>query len=353
MKIEGLTRRFPHWLAVPGDENGIVISCRVRLARNLAAFPFYPKASAEQQERIAEEVQTVAQRSRSLGSATYFTMAGLDPNQRRLLVERHLISPALADDKGLGGVLFNQDESLSVMVNEEDHLRLQAIFPGLQARTAWEKMNALDDELGSGLEYAYADPWGYLTACPTNVGTGMRASVLIHLPALVLTEDIDRVVRGLTQLSFTVRGFYGEGTNVAGNLFQVSNQTTMGKPEGEIADELTRLVQRLVECELEAQQTLVEGARHQVEDKIWRAYGILSNARVMTSQEFMNLLSAVRLGYSLGLLKEVTPALVNHLMLVTQPSHLQLEAGQGLKPKERDIRRAEVVRQKLAESKPS
>ena len=348
MNLRYLVDNAALWLSGEDDAEGMVVSCRARLARNLSSSPFAPKATLDDQEQIIDQVLVAAQQSRQLGNAAFFKMNTLQDNERRLLVERHLISPALAESKGQRGVLFNPDESLSVMINEEDHLRLQAILPGLQTAQAWQQVDALDDDLGGGLDYAHSDQWGFLTACPTNTGTGLRVSVLIHLPALVLTEDMERVMRGLTQMTFTVRGFYGEGTNAVGNLFQVSNQSTMGVPEGEIVDKLAEVTRQIMAHEKEAQAALLKEAPAQVEDKVWRAYGLLAHARVLSSQEFMNLLSAVRLGRSLGLVGRISSGFINQLMIVTQPSHLRAEAGTDLSPEERDVRRADLVRRRLA-----
>ena len=349
MNLRELVDNAARWLSGEDDAEGMVVSCRARLARNLSASPFAPKATLDDQERVIERVLGAAQRSRQLGNAAFFKMNVLQGNERQLLVERHLISPALADSKGQRGVLFSSDESLSVMINEEDHLRLQAVLPGLQAQAAWQQVDALDDDLGGALDYAHSAQWGFLTACPTNTGTGLRVSVLIHLPALVLTEDMERVMRGLTQMTFTVRGFYGEGTNALGNLFQISNQSTMGVSEEEIVEKLAEVTRQIMEHEREAQTALLKEASSQVEDKVWRAYGLLAHARVLSSQEFMNLLSAVRLGRSLGLMGKMSSGFINQLMIITQPSHLQAEAGVDLSPEERDVRRADVVRRRLAE----
>ena len=344
MELHNLVQSEPSWLSGTDDAGGIVISCRARLARNLASYPFTSAISVSEQERLIEAVLGAAKGSAQLATANFFNMGTLDRNDRRVLVERHLISPALADGKGQRGVLFNADESLSAMINEEDHLRLQAIVSGQRAAEAWDSVNALDDELAGSLECAYSQKLGYLTACPTNTGTGLRVSVLMHLPALVLTEDMERVMQGLSQLSFTVRGVYGEGTNAAGNLFQVSNQSTLGSSENKIVEGLVGITRRLVEIERDAQETLIAEARSQVEDKVWRAFGLLANARVLSSQEFMNLLSAVRLGFSLSLIEHIPPSFMNYLMIVTQPAHLQADAQKGLQPEERDLRRAEIVR---------
>jgi protein arginine kinase len=351
VKLDSLIRNAPSWMGGDDDAGGIVISSRVRLARNLADYPFAARISVEQQQQVIEEVLAAAKNSRSMSTATFFAMSVLDSTERRVLVERHLISPALAEDKGERGVLFNQDESLSVMINEEDHLRLQAIFPGIRGRAAWSAISALDNELLDALGCAHDADLGFLTACPTNTGTGLRISVLIHLPALVLTDDMERVLQGLGQLSFTVRGVYGEGSNAAGNLFQISNQATLGTAEEKIVDELLRITQQLIEYECDAQESLLKEARAQVEDKVWRAFGLLSHARVLSSQEFMNLLSAVRLGHTLGLVDGLPSRFLNHLMIATQPSHLRAQAGRALKPEERDLRRADLVRAKMSEVK--
>ena len=349
MQIEDLVYNAADWLSGAGDDNGMVVSSRARLARNLAAWPFAPKASLDDQEQIIAQVLGAAQECRSMRDAAFFQMNALQANQRQLLVERHLISPALVKSKGQRGVLFNSDESLSVMINEEDHLRLQAILPGLQTHAAWQRVDALDDALRSQLEWAQSERWGFLTACPTNTGTGLRLSVLIHLPALVLTEDMERVMRGLTRMAFAVRGFYGEGTNAVGNLFQVSNQVTLGMAEGEIVEQLSEVTQQIMVHEKEAQAALLADAPAQVEDKVWRAYGILQHARVLSGQEFMNLLSAVRLGCSLGLLDGLPLGFINQLMIITQPSHLQADSPAALSPADRDVRRAELVRRRWAE----
>ena len=349
MNIEDLVYNAASWLSGEGDEDGMVVSCRARLARNLAAWPFASKIALEDQEKIIEQVLSAAQKCHPMRDAAFFQMNALQANQCQLLVERHLISPALAKSKGQRGVLFNADESLSAMINEEDHLRLQAILPGLQTHAAWQRVDALDDALRSELEWAQSERWGFLTACPTNTGTGLRISVLIHLPALVLTEDIERVMRGLTQMTFAVRGFYGEGTNAVGNLYQVSNQVTMGMPEEEIVEKLSEVTQQIMGHEKEAQVALLADASAKVEDKVWRAYGILQHARVLNGQDFMNLLSAVRLGCSLGMIDSLPLSFINQLMIITQPSHLQAESRADLSPADCDVLRAELVRRHWAE----
>lgn len=347
MNLKQLIHNPASWLQGVEDQDGIVVSCRARLARNMAAVPFVHKASETERNSVIDQVLDVARGSTRLGAAAFLTMEGLDHNSRRALVERHLISPALAEGGGPRGVLFNREESLVVMINEEDHLRLQAMVPGLQAEAAWQLVSALDDEIGQSLAYAHDRCWGYLTACPTNTGTGLRISVLIHLPALVLSDEMERVLRGLGQMAFSVRGFYGEGTNALGNLFQVSNQTTLGSSEEELVEGLTSVTRKLIGFERDAQADLMREAASQVEDKVWRAYGLLAHARVLSGQEFMSLLSAVRLGLSLRLIDSVSSSFMNQLMITTQRAHLQAESGGELDPAERDVLRARVVREKL------
>jgi protein arginine kinase len=236
------------------------------------------------------------------------------------------------------------------MVNEEDHLRFQVIFSGYQPFEAYCAVHALERDLSDRLPFAFHETWGYLTACPSNTGTGLRASVLIHLPGLVLTKEIDGVVRGITQMGFAVRGLFGEGSDVAGNLFQVSNQVTMGRSERDLLGLLDEVVGQLITCEENARETLFRDARAKMEDKIWRAYGILNHAHLLTSQEFMNLASAVRLGIGLHIIRDVPMCTLNELVVETQPSHLQYMAGRRLEAPDRDAFRAEWVRKKIKTS---
>ena len=235
------------------------------------------------------------------------------------------------------------------MVNEEDHLRLQALASGFQLRSAWESVNAIDDDLAQDLDYAFSDELGYLTACPTNVGTGMRASVLIHLPSLVLTKQIGRVLQGITQVGLAVRGFYGEGSQIMGNFFQISNQTTLGQNERETIDSLERVTKQIIDSEQRARDELLKDARVQIEDKIWRAYGTLRHSRVISSQEVVNLSSAVRFGVALRIEGLASVPILNELLVRSQPAHLQIRAGREMEQRERNIMRAEYIRKLLGE----
>jgi len=274
-------------------------------------------------------------------------MSDLEPLDRQLLLERHLISRELANGSGGRGVLFNRSEMLAVMVNEEDHLRIQAIRAGFQVDEAYEDIERLDERLDKQLDFAFSEEFGYLTACPTNVGTGMRASVMLHLPALVFTKQIDKVFASVTKINLAVRGFYGEGTQASGDFFQISNQITLGISERDILGLLDRVVPRIVAYEREVREHLLKKDRIRLEDKVWRALGTLQAARTINSEETMNLLSAVRLGVNCGLLDDVKIATVNELFILTQPAHLQRLKKRELDAGERDATRAEFIRRQL------
>lgn len=348
MTVEDLAHHVAAWLDGTGTHSGIVVSSRVRLARNLEAFPFVHRATEEQLSEIVAQTLAAGAPSEALKEASFFDTSRLSEIDRQVLVERHLISPALAKARRHRGILVEHRERCSVMINEEDHLRIQTILSGFEPRKAWETVDRMDDELSWSLKYAYSARWGYLTACPTNVGTGLRASVLIHLPGLVLTKRIEAILRGVRQVGLVARGFYGEGSETVGNLFQISNQVTLGRSEPEMIEHLEKVARRLMESEERAREQLIREARFQIEDKIWRASGILENARLLTSQEFMNLASAVRLGVSSGVIARPKIRLLNELMVTTQPSHLQRLSGRKLNPSERDVLRARLVRTRFS-----
>ena len=245
-------------------------------------------------------------------------------------------------------MLVARGERLSLMINEEDHLRLQAMASGFQLHDAHARADAADSELEEALDFAFSDELGYLTACPTNTGTGMRASVLVHLPALVLLQEIHKVLKSIMQVGLNVRGLYGEHSDVMGNLFQVSNQTTLGHSEQESIESLERVTRQVLEAEERARERLVRDARVQTEDKVWRAYGLLRHCRTVASQEVINLCSAVRLGVSLGFPGLPPIGVINELLVRTQPGHLQRMHGGELTPPERNLYRAQLVRERLA-----
>ncbi|HEU5312082.1 MAG TPA: protein arginine kinase [Candidatus Eisenbacteria bacterium] len=350
MKLSGLALNLGRWLDGSGPASDVVLSTRVRLARNLKEVPFTHRAREEQLAMVYSSVVSAVRKTPALVSSSALQMRELTPLDRQFLVERHLISHDLADNGRLRGLLLVPDESVSAMVNEEDHLRLQSLASGFQLRSAWESVNAIDDELGQDLDYAFSEDLGYLTACPTNAGTGMRASVLIHLPSLVLTKQISRVLQGINQVGLAVRGFYGEGSQIMGNFFQISNQTTLGQSEKETVESLERVTRQIIEYEQKARDELLKEARVQIEDKIWRAYGALKHSRVISSSEVVNLSSAVRFGVALQIEGLASVRTLNELLIRTQPAHIQLAAGQELEQRERNVIRANYVRSLLDSS---
>jgi protein arginine kinase len=339
------------WLEANGPEHDIILSSRIRLARNLDQYPFVNRATSDDSAEILENVISASSHCHSLSTVGFADMTDMVELDRKILVERHLISPDFGNGTWPRGALIKDDEKLSIMVNEEDHLRLQAIVSGLNMESAWQTLSRVDDELSAKLKYAFSEKYGYLTACPTNVGTGMRVSVLIHLPGLVLTKDIDETLKGVTQIGLSVRGFYGEGTEVLGNLFQISNHTTLGKTEEEIIETISQVINHIITFERRACETLLKEARTHIEDKIWRAYGILNHVRLLTSKEFMSLSSAVRLGISLGVIQNISMKSLNQLMVLVQPSHLQKLLGATMEAGERDFFRANMVRDHLMKTR--
>jgi protein arginine kinase len=341
------------WLEASGPASHLVVSTRLRLARNLRHHRFATRNDPAERGAILAEVEQAARQTASLGRAARFRLDQLERLDRLLLHERHLVSRELAAvEPGArvraGGGLLVQ-EGASVMVNEEDHLRLQALCSGFALEDAWNQVEALDRELGTALPYAFHPEFGYLTSCPTNVGTGLRASVLVHLPGLVLTKEITKILQGLTQVGLTFRGLYGEGSEVVGNLFQLSNQTTLGKSERELLDQLGKLVRRVMEHEERARQVLLRDATSILEDKVWRAYGLLRYARTLSFEETMNLLSGVRLGVGLRLIPAIGMYTLNQLLIFTQPAHLAALQGRSLSDEEIPVYRAAYVRRLLEE----
>lgn len=341
-----------HWLSASGEHAGIVLSSRIRLARNLAGYAFPPRAREGERLRVLHQVRDVAARIPSLRDSAFVRVDECSAQERLLLHERHLVSRELA---GLdhaaavpsAGAVFVSGHS-GLMVNEEDHLRLQVFRSGFDVAGALRDAERMDRELGTELPYAWHHEFGFLTACPTNTGTGMRASVLIHLPALVLTQEIGKVLQGLQHMGLTYRGLYGEGSDVLGNFFQISNQTTLGRGEDDLADQLVRVVRRVIEREEEARRVLLRDAGYIIEDKLWRAYGTLSHARTLPADEAMNLLSGVRLAAGLNLLSGLSVYTLNKLLIFSQSAHLSLAAGRVLTEGEANLARAKYVRTVLA-----
>ena len=341
------------WLEASGDHADIVLSTRVRLARNLQGHAFGPRARVNDREAVLKQFRQSTEKAPSLRGGTLIDLPDVAVRTRRILLERRLVTRDLLGEEDSGppqgtAVHLSGLEALSVMVNEEDHLRVQSLLSGLRIEEAWRLVDRLDEELGRELPYAYHHEFGFLTSCPTNVGSGMRASVFMHLPGLVLTKEIGKVLQGLGQVGLTFRGLYGEGSEVVGNFFQVSNQTTLGKTEEDLVDHLDKVVRQVIQYELQARQVLLRDARGVTEDKIWRAYGLLRYARSLSFEELMNLLSGVRLGLSLKLLPGLRVYTLNKMMIFTQPAHLEEAAGHDLTPTESDAHRAAFVRRILA-----
>src|SRR5262245_34673557 len=331
MNLDSLTHTSGEWLRGTGPEADIVMSSRIRLARNLAAFPFTNRATAHQKAEIETLLRERIGKLEVSPRLSHVTVPGRPARDRQLLVERQLISRELAASEAARGVALGPSETVSLMVNEEDHLRLQVMRSGFTLDEAWQDIDRLDDLLEQKVHYAFSEEFGYLTACPTNVGTGMRASVMLHLPALVLTKQIEKVFRALQKINLAVRGLYGEGSRASGDFYQISNQVTLGKSEATILSEIREVIPQIITYERQARQTLARESRQLLHDRVSRAKGTQTSATMMTSEETMDLLSSVRLGINLGLLEEqLTIPQLNELFLQTQPAHLQKLMGHTL-----------------------
>ena len=335
------------WIKADSPAGDIVVSSRVRVARNINGFSFPHLLEQEKAEQVIHGIQAALGNTKLKGELELSRLAELSPVERQILVEKHLISPDLLHDHEKKAVALRDDEVISVMINEEDHLRIQCLLPGLQLEKAWELVNRADDGLENTLEYAFSEKYGYLTACPTNAGTGMRASVMLHLPGLVLINQIRAVINAISKLGFTVRGLYGEGTEAHGNLFQISNQVTMGHSEEEIINSLNSVTGQLLAQEREARKLLIRERREQLEDRVGRSYGILKFCHVISSEETMRRLSDVRLGVDLNLINGVNPDQLTELIVKTQPAYLFKQYGGDLPLAQRDVLRAEIIRKEF------
>jgi protein arginine kinase len=351
-ELDELLTKTSEWLRGVGPSSEIVVSSRIRLARNLEKFPFATRATEVSQAEVLRLAQEGLRQAPSLRKALSLELDKLDEVNRQFLVERHLISREHAGQPEHRGVVIGAGEVISVMVNEEDHLRIQVMQSGLNLREAWTLIDTLDDELSESLPFAYSSDWGYLTCCLTNAGTGLRASVMVHLPALVITKQINKVLHAITKLGLTARGLYGEGTEALGNFFQMSNQVSRGRSEEEIVENIERILKQVIGHEQAAREQLVTNNRLQLEDRIWRAYGVLRHAQTISSNETLDLLSAVRLGVDLGLMaskngKAIDRPTVNEVLILSQPAHLQKLEGGRLSAQERDVKRATLIRERL------
>jgi protein arginine kinase len=347
MKLQGIIANTGEWLRGEGPHHQVVVSSRVRLARNLRnrAFPGWAKKA--ERMAILELVKPRVEELPEMQESFSELLQDLSALEKQVLVERHLISREHAAKSAGSGVVMNRKQTLSIMVNEEDHLRMQSIRSGLQLRQAFKLADKIDSALEAKLDFAYDSKLGYLTACPTNVGTGMRASAMLHLPGLVLSDLINQVIQAVNKIGLAVRGLYGEGTEAMGNLFQISNQTTLGEKEDEIIGRLSKVIETIIEKEHDARQVLIQKKPNTLWDQIGRAYGLLTYAHAMTSKEALNLLSIVKLGIDLGAFPEDKRLPIDELFISTQPAHLQKSTQQKLNAEERDHFRAQIIRDRL------
>ncbi|HVX86877.1 MAG TPA: protein arginine kinase [Phycisphaerae bacterium] len=348
MKLSDLTNQSGEWLSGNGPQHEIVVSSRIRLARNLASYPFMSKANRLQRSELHKLCREQLLGLTQARPAFYVDMEKTDEVDRQMLVERHLISKQHAAGEGSRGVAISNDEAVSVMVNEEDHLRLQVLRSGLQLKEAYDEADRLDDALQEHLEFAFSQRFGFLTACPTNLGTGLRVSVMLHLPALKLTGDIEKVFRAAKDMHLAVRGLYGEGTEAIGDFYQISNQTTLGRAEQEILNEFNdAIIPRIIMAELAARQVLENERPLALDDKIGRAIGVLKFARLLSSEETLFFLSHLRLGVVMKRVTGLDLSAINSLFLHTQPAHLQRSLNKPLDGDVRKAARAQYVREKL------
>ena len=350
MNLDSLLPKLGEWLRGTGPESDVVVSTRIRLARNLADHPFTNRANAHQKAEIEIKLRECIAQLDIPHKLEFVDVASLSTIDRQFLVERQLISRELSSViEGPRGVAFDDRESVSLMINEEDQLRIQVMRSGLALDTAWEEINHIDDLIESKITYAYHEQFGYLTACPTNVGTGMRASVMLHLPALGVTKQIEKAFKALQKINLVVRGLYGEGSRASGDFYQISNQVTLGKSEASALSDIREVITEIMRYERLARTALVRESRQSLHDRVARAVGTLQSATMMTSEETMELLSSVRLGIHLKLLDDVPLSLINELFLHSQPAHLQKLMGETLDGEARNAARARYLRSRLRE----
>ncbi|MFD1850733.1 protein arginine kinase [Oceanobacillus bengalensis] len=337
------------WMRDEGPDSDIVLSSRIRLARNLQdiPYPFVADGSKLQGVRDFFKKEFANKAFDNYEEFQFIPIDELSAVDKRVLVEKHLISPHLTKYTKESAALISNNEQVSIMINEEDHIRIQLYFPGLQLRKALEKSFEVDNWLEEKVTYAFDERKGYLTTCPTNVGTGMRASVMMHIPALVLTRQINRMMPAINQLGLVVRGIYGEGSEALGNIFQISNQITLGKSEADIVDDLQSVVNQLIEHERNARNIIMKESGIALEDRIFRAYGVMAHSRIIESKEASSCISNVRLGIDLGIITGTSRYILNELMVLIQPGFLQHYAKKTLSASERDVLRASLIRERL------
>ncbi|MFC4355412.1 protein arginine kinase [Chryseomicrobium palamuruense] len=343
-----LKKQVTSWMESAGEHADIVMSTRIRLARNLEGYRFPLAFTEDEAHKIEQTISGILlDVDREENPFTSYQMKQLDSLDKQVLIEKHLISPALVESNVESAAVISEDESLSILINEEDHLRIQCILPGLQLEQAYEQAASIDRLLDKQVSYAFDEKYGYLTTCPTNTGTGLRASVMMHLPALTATKQMTKIAPIINRLGMVVRGIYGEGSEALGNVYQVSNQVTLGKAEFEILQELQGLTTQLIEKERESRQALLEHSRILLEDRLYRSLGTLRYARLLTTEEAASCLSDVRLAIDLGIITHVSKTILNECMIFMQPGFLQQYARTVLSPKDRDVFRAKMIRERL------
>jgi protein arginine kinase len=327
----------------------VVLSTRLRLARNMTDKPFPERANAAQRGDILADCAEQLSAMRQIKNGTLIKVDKLSDLEKQVLVERHLISRELCEGTAGSAVYINKDQTCSVMINEEDHLRIQFLKSGFNLKSIWKQIDHFDSDLERSFDVAFSPEFGYLTACPTNLGTGLRASVMMHLPGLVISEQMERVIRAVNHLGITVRGLYGEGSDASGHVFQISNQQTLGESEGEIIDRLGKVLKTVIDHEVNARFKYLEDEREKLLDQIGRGFGVLRGAHIVNSNEAMNLLSLMRLAVDFGMLPEENRTDIDRLFIECQPGHIQFEARQGIEPEKRDATRASKLRKEFSE----
>ncbi|MEY8304701.1 protein arginine kinase [Anaerosalibacter bizertensis] len=335
------------WLNEKGLEDDVVISSRVRIARNIEDVRFPQAARKEESEKVTKDILEAVKNSNKNDNYKFFEIGRLSSLDKNVFIEKHLISPNLIQKPDMSSFLLRDDEKVTIMINEEDHLRLQILLPGLNLEEGWKLCSSIDDGLEEYLDYAFDEKFGYLTSCPTNTGTGLRASVMLHLPSLVLTGYANNIFQAVSQIGLTVRGLYGEGTKALGNIFQISNQTTLGETEEEIIQKLKNVVIQIINKEREIRENLLETRSVEIEDKVLRSLGILKYSRIISSEESMKLFSDVKMGIDMGIIKNIESKDIINLMMLTQPASLQEYFKEDLDVEKRDIKRAELIREKI------
>ena len=335
---------MPQWLDEVAEEEDIVISTRVRVARNICKYKFPQYMNVEESDRLTDDILNIVKND-PVNEYEFKRLRDLNPNEQRVYVEDHLISPAIVNNEDMSSFLLRKDEKATIMINEEDHLRIQTLFAGLNLEKAWELCSSIDDFLEEQLKYAYDVDLGYLTACPTNVGTGLRASVMLHLPCVSMTGNISVIIEGLRKVGLTARGLYGEGSEALGFLYQISNQVTLGDSEEEIIDKLNKVVHQILSRERNTRNYLIDRRLVEMEDKVYRSLGTLKNSRILDSREAMEHISNVRMGQTMGILKDLKLGNAIKLMVDIQPANIQRKLSKEMDSKERDIERAKMMRE--------